>query len=119
MTREMYHIKPGVAHPLGAVPDAHGVNFSLFSKHATSVELLLFAFTIWGLSHDDDLHVMLNMEQMALDFEIPSLQEKRWLKVIDTDLPSPMDFVEPGREMVIPGGICHVSERSVVVLISG
>jgi isoamylase len=47
MTREMYHIKPGVAHPLGAVPDEHGVNFSLFSKHATSVELLLFA------KHDD------------------------------------------------------------------
>jgi len=43
----MYHIEPGVAHPLGAVPDKHGVNFSLFSKHATSVELLLFT------RHDD------------------------------------------------------------------
>ena len=39
----MYHIEPGVAHPLGAVPDKHGVNFSIFSEHATSVELLLFA----------------------------------------------------------------------------
>ena len=47
MIREMYHIEPGVAHPLGAVPDEQGVNFSLFSKHATSVELLLFA------RHDD------------------------------------------------------------------
>ena len=43
MTRNIYHIEPGVAHPLGAVPDEHGVNFSLFSEHATSVELLLFA----------------------------------------------------------------------------
>ncbi len=47
MTRDTYHIEPGVAHPLGAVPDEQGVNFSLFSKHATSVELLLFA------RHDD------------------------------------------------------------------
>jgi glycogen operon protein len=47
MTRDMYHIETGVAHPLGAVPDEYGVNFSLFSEHATSVELLLFA------KHDD------------------------------------------------------------------
>jgi isoamylase len=97
--------------------DWHGRQLSTPDWYDPNCRIL--AFTIWGLSHDDDLHVMLNMEQMALDFEIPSLQEKRWLKVIDTALPSPMDFVEPGREMVIPGGICHVSERSVVVLISG
>ena len=39
----IYHIEAGTAHPLGAVADAHGVNFALFSEHATSVELLLFA----------------------------------------------------------------------------
>ncbi len=47
MTRDMYQIEPGVAHPLGAVPDEHGVNFSIFSEHATYVELLLF------VQHDD------------------------------------------------------------------
>jgi isoamylase len=39
----MYQIEPGKPHPLGAVPDEQGVNFSIFSAHATSVELLLFA----------------------------------------------------------------------------
>jgi glycogen operon protein len=34
--------EPGSAHPLGATPDAQGVNFSLFSEDATAVELLLF-----------------------------------------------------------------------------
>jgi isoamylase len=38
-----YQVEPGRLHPLGAVSDAEGVNFSLFSEHATSVELLLFA----------------------------------------------------------------------------
>ncbi|HEY0756512.1 MAG TPA: glycogen debranching protein GlgX [Ktedonobacteraceae bacterium] len=39
----MYEVQPGRSHPLGAVPDGSGVNFVLFSEHATGVELLLFA----------------------------------------------------------------------------
>jgi isoamylase len=34
--------QPGRPHPLGALPDAGGVNFSVYSRHATWVELLLF-----------------------------------------------------------------------------
>jgi isoamylase len=32
----------GTSSPLGATPGAHGTNFSIFSKHATAIELLLF-----------------------------------------------------------------------------
>ena len=42
-----YPTEPGRPHPLGAVPDAQGVNFSVFSRNATGVELLLFD------QHDD------------------------------------------------------------------
>src|SRR5215213_1559437 len=42
-----YETSPNVPHPLGAVPDGGGVNFTIFSQHATSVELLLFT------RHDD------------------------------------------------------------------
>jgi isoamylase len=42
-----YHAEPGSAHPLGATPDAEGVNFSVFADRATSIELLLFD------DHDD------------------------------------------------------------------
>jgi isoamylase len=35
-------IRAGKAHPLGATADSKGVNFSLFSRHATGVELLIF-----------------------------------------------------------------------------
>ena len=42
-----YQIEPGRAHPLGAIPDENGVNFSIFAERATSVELLLFD------KHDD------------------------------------------------------------------
>lgn len=37
-----YEVEPGKPNPLGATPDKDGVNFSIFSEHATSVELLLF-----------------------------------------------------------------------------
>lgn len=40
-------IQKGSPHPVGATPDAQGVNFSLFSSNATAVELLLFK------RHDD------------------------------------------------------------------
>lgn len=32
----------GKPHPLGATSDKNGVNFSVFSKNATSIELLIF-----------------------------------------------------------------------------
>ncbi len=35
-------LEPGSFHPLGATWDGHGVNFALFSEHATAVELCLF-----------------------------------------------------------------------------
>ena len=39
------HTRPaecGRSHPLGATPTPGGVNFSLYSRHASSVELVLF-----------------------------------------------------------------------------
>ncbi len=37
-----YKVLAGLPYPLGATVDKHGVNFALFSKHATKVELCLF-----------------------------------------------------------------------------
>src|SRR3974390_1365281 len=46
-SRAPYQTGPGRAHPLGAMVDKEGVNFSVFSRNATAVELLLF------YEHDD------------------------------------------------------------------
>ncbi len=35
-------VSPGKPYPLGATWDGAGVNFALFSEHATAVELCLF-----------------------------------------------------------------------------
>lgn len=39
----IYQTNPGVRYPPGAKLDAEGVNFSVFSRHARRVQLLLFA----------------------------------------------------------------------------
>lgn len=42
MQNKEYKYKPGRSYPSGAKPDAKGVNFSIFTRHADSIELLLF-----------------------------------------------------------------------------
>jgi glycogen operon protein len=59
---------------------------------------------------------MLNMAESGFDFEIPPLEGRRWLKVIDTALPSPMDIAEPGKETAVSGNRYPVNKHSVVVL---
>ena len=47
---------PGTPYPLGATWDGEGTNFSIFSEHATSVELCLFDHVDDGeASHTIDL----------------------------------------------------------------
>ena len=56
----LYGVEPGHPQPLGATVDATGVNFSLFTRHATGVQLLLF-----------DEHDHLNpVEVLTLDPEV-------------------------------------------------
>ena len=42
-TRESARLAPGRAFPLGASADGDGVNFAIFSKHATTVSLCIFS----------------------------------------------------------------------------
>ncbi len=96
--------------------DWHGVK--LYSPGWDDPSSRMLAFTIWGRSQDDDIHVILNMEWSDLDFEIPLLTDRQWLKMIDTALPSPKDIVEPGQGILVSGNTCHVTKHSVVVLVS-
>lgn len=96
--------------------DWHGTK--LYSPGWDDPNCRVLAFTIWGLERDNDIHVILNMEWQDLDFEIPVLTDRQWLKAIDTALASPSDIVETGQENEVPGETCHVTKHSVVVLVS-
>lgn len=94
----------------------HGCKLFKPGWHDSHARVL--AFTLGGFDGESDIHVMLNMYWENLDFEIPPIKGRRWCKVIDTALPSPMDIVEPGEETVVSSNVYSVKERSVVVLVS-
>src|SRR5262249_11820189 len=65
-----------------------------------------------------DLHVVLNMEDQELDFAAPPIIDRSWYRLVDTSLPSPADFRDPGDEVAVTGDSIKAAARSVVVLIS-
>jgi isoamylase len=65
-----------------------------------------------------DLHVMLNMDAAAHAFAVPVLPARRWLRAVDTSLPSPEDVAAPGEETPFDGERYSVGARSVAVLAS-
>jgi isoamylase len=78
----------------------------------------VLAFTIAGRDGGADLHVMLNMYDLGLDFEVPHIEGQSWAVAVDTGKPAPDDIAEPGAEVPVNGSKYHVFGRSTVVLVS-
>ena len=78
----------------------------------------VLAFTLGAPGENPDLHVILNMFSLGLDFEIPPVEGRQWLTAVDTAAPSPADIPEPGSETPAAGDTYHAHGHSVVVLLS-
>jgi glycogen operon protein len=78
----------------------------------------VLAFTLGGFNGEEDVHVLFNMSEDNLDFEIPELANRRWYECVDTAKSSPEDIVEAGKERAVNGAVVEVTGRSVKVLIS-
>jgi pullulanase/glycogen debranching enzyme len=76
----------------------------------------LLAFTLTGGHDEEDLHVILNMADVAIDVMVPEVAGRTWYVGIDTSQHSPRDIV--GRVEQRPHAAGHYSARprSVVVL---
>jgi glycogen operon protein len=74
--------------------------------------------TLAGFHGDGDIHIMLNMYWESLDFELPSVPGRIWLKAVDTSQPSLLDVADFGSELPVVGKACRVQGRSVVVLVN-
>jgi isoamylase len=76
------------------------------------------ALCLHGASQkDNDLYVMINAWDQDLEFRIQEGSEGEWRQVVDTSLPSPQDFSEPGDERILKKLFCVVKARSIVILI--
>jgi isoamylase len=78
----------------------------------------VLAFTIGADGSGADLHVMLNMEPGDLQFEVPAVTGRQWLRLVDTALPSPMDITAQEEDAKPVALSYRVTGRSVVVLMS-
>ena len=79
----------------------------------------VIAFTIAAAEEaGSDLHAMMNMEGDDLDFDVPVIPGRRWLRVIDTARSSPDDILPPGQEEPFSGAVFPVNSHSIVVLVS-
>ena len=74
------------------------------------------AFCLHGASQgDDDIYVMINAYWEELVFQIQEGAPQDWVRIVDTDIPSPDDFSESGLLQQRPS--YKVGPRSVVVLV--
>ena len=78
----------------------------------------VLSFTLGGADDEPDLHVILNMYDLGLDFEIPVTPGQNWALAVDTAKESPADIADPGSELPVTGDTYHAFGRSAVVLIS-
>ncbi len=75
------------------------------------------AFCLRGRRFDEsDLYIMINAWWQPLLFHIQEGEPGGWSRVLDTSLPSPEDFMEPGGEFPLSSLDYEVGPRSVVVL---
>jgi glycogen operon protein len=76
----------------------------------------VLAFTLGGSDDEPDLHVMMNMEDQDLAFDVPSASGLAWWGAVDTAQASPNDLLKDGAEVHVAGDAITVAARSVVVL---
>ena len=78
----------------------------------------VLAFTMGGVGDEADLHVIMNMDGTDLDFDIPSVPDRKWYRSVDTSLPSPDDFPESATAPVVETPVINVKGHSIVILVS-
>jgi glycogen operon protein len=74
--------------------------------------------TLAGFDGDSDIHIMLNMHWESLDFELPAVTGRSWLKAVDTSQTPPCDIADFGDELPVISNACKVDGRSIVVLVN-
>jgi glycogen operon protein len=96
----------------------HGCKLNLPGFNDPNSRVL--AFTIASTNkNENNIHVIINMEDGELDFEIPELMDgKSWKRFVDTALEYPNEIVEHGEEETIKNKSYSVNAHSIVILIS-
>ena len=71
-----------------------------------------------AVPNEPDAHVILNMFHDHLEFEIPQVKGRRWVRAVDTSLPSPDDYLTEGNEVTVNTQTYTAAAYSSVILLS-
>ena len=99
-----------------ASPDItwHGVELNQPLWHDYNARMLAFTLAATD-SHETDLHIIINMDELALTMELPSIAGKHWCLALDTTRPSPEDVIPPSEQQVWADTHYSVAAKSVVI----
>ena len=78
----------------------------------------VLACTLSGDGDEPDLHLMFNMENQPLSFDLPVIDARRWFRTIDTELASPNDAADLGAEVEVTRANYIVNGQSICVLMT-
>ena len=107
----------GTTVPGRDIPDVawHGMRLNEPLWHDAQARFLVF--TLAGLSADEeDLHVILNMSEQALELPLPIIAGRRWHRALDTTQDAPVDIIRREMQVALANSLYRASARSVVVL---
>ena len=104
--------------PAGGLKDITWHGTKLNSPGWDDAQSRVLGFTLAGFGTEPDIHVMMNMYWDALEMDVPTVAGRRWMRAVDTSLPSPTDIADPGKEVAFTGQSYRVNARSIVVLVN-
>ncbi len=98
------------------IPDVtwHGLRLNEPLWHDSDAQVL--AFTLAGCSNEEeDLHVIINMSEHAINAPLPDIAQRCWYRAMNTAALSPNDMIERTNQPLITGENQLVQARSIVV----
>jgi len=78
----------------------------------------VLAVTVADPGEGEDIHFILNMDEVPLAFELPEVEGRIWHRAVDTMLAAPETFACPDNEVPIATETYLAGARSVVILVS-
>lgn len=95
----------------------HGVKLN--SPGWDNPQCRVLSFTVGGQDDEQDIHAIVNMDEVDLEFELPVVAGRRWFKTIDTSDDSIGDITDPGKEIwLLDQDKFLAKSKSVIVFIS-
>jgi glycogen operon protein len=98
------------------IPDITWHGFRLNEPLWNDSEAQVLAFTLAGCSNtEEDLHVVINMADYAVDAPLPVITQRHWYLALNTAAISPYDMIERTNQKLVTRDTQTIQARSIVV----